>query len=111
MDMFDRLVLTESLNVQLVVVEIARNLCLEHPSARKSSRCVSVQLEAHANEHSEPSEEERLSEDIDQLFELTRIIVLVVAGLVPGLANDKSRGKRFALMFALTVQFATNWMM
>jgi HEAT repeat-containing protein 5 len=41
MDMFDRLVLTESLNVQLVVVEIARNLCLEHPSARKSSRCVS----------------------------------------------------------------------
>jgi hypothetical protein len=40
MDMFDRLVLTESLNVQSVVVEIARNLCLEHPSARKSSRCV-----------------------------------------------------------------------
>jgi len=35
MDMFDRLVLTESLNVQAVIVEIARNLCLEHPSARK----------------------------------------------------------------------------
>jgi hypothetical protein len=35
MDMFDRLVLTESLGVQSVIVEIARNLCLEHPSARK----------------------------------------------------------------------------
>jgi hypothetical protein len=35
MDMFDRLVLTESLSVQAVIVEIARNLCLEHPSARK----------------------------------------------------------------------------
>jgi hypothetical protein len=35
MDMLDRLVLTEALNVQAVIVEIARNLCLGHPSARK----------------------------------------------------------------------------
>lgn len=35
MDMLGRLVLTEPLNIQHVVVEIARNLCLEHPSARK----------------------------------------------------------------------------
>jgi HEAT repeat-containing protein 5 len=34
MDMLDRLVLTEALNVQSVIVEIARNLCLGHPSAR-----------------------------------------------------------------------------
>jgi hypothetical protein len=34
MDMLDRLVLTEALNVQAVIVEIARNLCLGHPSAR-----------------------------------------------------------------------------
>ena len=33
-DMLDRLVLTEALNVQAVIVEIARNLCLGHPSAR-----------------------------------------------------------------------------
>ncbi|KAF2398248.1 ARM repeat-containing protein [Trichodelitschia bisporula] len=75
MDMFDRLVLTEALNVQAVVVEIAKNLCLAHPSARIG----------HA------PEEEKLSEDIDQLFELTRIIVLVIGGLVPNLAEDKSR--------------------
>jgi hypothetical protein len=50
---------------------------------------------------SEPSEEERLSEDIDQLFELTRIIVLVIAGLVPGLANDKSRGGRSFACFTI----------
>lgn len=37
-------------------------------------------------------EEEKLSDDIDQMFELTRIIVLVLAGLVPNLTEDKSRG-------------------
>lgn len=35
MDMLDRLVLTEGFNVQTVIVEIARNLCLGHPSARQ----------------------------------------------------------------------------
>jgi hypothetical protein len=40
---------------------------------------------------SEPAEEQRLSDDIDQLFELTRIIVLVLAGLIPNLTDDKSR--------------------
>jgi hypothetical protein len=40
---------------------------------------------------SEPTEEQRLSDDIDQLFELTRIIVLVLAGLIPNLTEDKSR--------------------
>lgn len=38
MDMLDRLVLTEGLNVQTVIVEIARNLCLGHPSAKRSQR-------------------------------------------------------------------------
>jgi hypothetical protein len=48
---------------------------------------------------SKPVEDERLSEDIDQLFELTRIIVLVLAGLVPKLTDDKSRGMRKYLSF------------
>lgn len=34
MDMLDRLILTEGLNIQAVIVEIARNLCLGHPSAK-----------------------------------------------------------------------------
>ena len=77
MDMLERLVLTEALNVQSLIVEIARNLCLGHPSARKSVTA--------------PVEDDKLSEDIDQLFELTRIIVLVLAGLVPNLTEDKGR--------------------
>jgi hypothetical protein len=33
-----------------------------------------------------------LSEDIDQLFELTKIVVLVLSGLVPGLEESNSKG-------------------
>lgn len=40
MDMLDRLVLTEGLDVQEVIVEIARNLCLAHPSAQRGQRSV-----------------------------------------------------------------------
>ncbi|KAK4165348.1 armadillo-type protein [Cladorrhinum sp. PSN259] len=74
MDLLDRLVLTEGLDVQGVIVEIARALCVVHPAARKKD-------EADNNE---------LSEDIEQLFELTRIIVLVLSGLLPGLSESSS---------------------
>ncbi|SCV25881.1 related to rat omega-conotoxin-sensitive calcium channel alpha-1 subunit rbB-I [Fusarium fujikuroi] len=70
MDLLDRLVLTESLDVQGVIVEIASVLCIAHPSARR-----------HATEEGD------LSDDIDQLFELTRIIVLVLTGLLPNLSE------------------------
>jgi len=36
MDLMDRLVLTENLEVQTEIVEIAHNLCVSHPSARKA---------------------------------------------------------------------------
>ena len=71
MDLLDRLVLTEGLDVQGVIVEIARALCVAHPSARKK----------------EQPEDGDLSEDIEQLFELTRIIVLVLSGLLPNLTE------------------------
>ncbi|KAK4044717.1 Pof6 interactor protein 1 [Parachaetomium inaequale] len=71
MDLLDRLVLTEGLDVQGVIVEIARDLCLAHPAARKQ----------------EEADNGELSEDIEQLFELTRIIVLVLSGLVPNLSE------------------------
>ncbi|WAO88329.1 Hypothetical protein NCS54_00567000 [Fusarium falciforme] len=70
MDLLDRLVLTEGLDVQGVIVEIASVLCIAHPSARR-----------HATEEGD------LSDDIDQLFELTRIIVLVLTGLLPNLSE------------------------
>ncbi|KAI1504241.1 armadillo-type protein [Biscogniauxia marginata] len=72
MDLLDRLVLTEGLDVQGVIVEIARALCVAHPSARKQ----------------EQPEDGDLSEDIEQLFELTRIIVLVLSGLLPNLTES-----------------------
>ena len=72
-ELFDRLALTEGLDVKMIIVEIARNLCLTHPSA-------AVDEEAG----------EDLSEGIEQLFELTRIIVLVLASVLPNLAEHTS---------------------
>ncbi|KZF21359.1 HEAT repeat protein-like protein [Xylona heveae TC161] len=77
MDLFDRLVLTEGLDIQAVIVEIARNLCVEHPSAKKA--------------HEPSSAGDNLSEEIEQLFELTRIIVMVLAGLLPNLTDPSSK--------------------
>lgn len=74
MDLLDRMVLTETLGVQAIIVEIARNLCIVHPSARQGEEA--------------PVNGETLSDDIEQLFELTRIIVLVLAGLIPGLSDS-----------------------
>lgn len=70
MDLLDRLVLTDGLDVQIVIVEMARALCVTHPSARRQA-----------------SDEGDLSDDIEQLFELTRIIVLVLSGLLPNLSE------------------------
>ncbi|GME34728.1 Armadillo-like helical protein [Neofusicoccum parvum] len=79
MDMLDRLVLTEGLDVQAVIVKIARNMCLAHPSAQRALNA--------------PNGEETLSDDIEQLFELTRIIVLVLAGLIPGLGDNNTQAR------------------
>jgi hypothetical protein len=73
MDLLDRLVLTEGLDVQGVIVQIARGLCISHPCATKP----------------DDVEEGELNEDVEQLFELTRIIVLVLAGLLPNLIEPE----------------------
>ncbi|CRK37837.1 hypothetical protein BN1723_018656, partial [Verticillium longisporum] len=62
----------EGLDVQGVIVEIARALCVSHPSARKKNA----------------ADDGNLSDDIEQLFELTRIIVLVLSGLLPNLTGE-----------------------
>jgi len=72
-ELFDRLALTEGLDVQMIIVDIARNLCLAHPSAA---------VDEEGGEY--------LSEGIEQLFELTRIIVLVLASVIPNLAEHTS---------------------
>ncbi|EEA26898.1 hypothetical protein TMatcc_004818 [Talaromyces marneffei ATCC 18224] len=73
-DTLDRLVLTEGHNIQTVIVEMARNLSLDHPSAKGGQ-----------------DRAENLSDDIEQLFELTRNIILVLAGLLPNLGDSSSR--------------------
>ena len=73
-DAFDRLAMLGGLDTQTVLVEIARNLSLDHLSAK-----------------AENDRNGKLSEDIDQLFELTRIIILVLAGLIPTLKDSPSQ--------------------
>ncbi|MCJ1385140.1 hypothetical protein MMC17_008259 [Xylographa soralifera] len=70
MELFDRLALTEGFAVQGAIVEITRKLCLTHPSIEEGTE---------GDEH--------LSDDIEQLFELTRIIVLVLANILPNLGE------------------------
>ncbi|KIX10527.1 uncharacterized protein Z518_01610 [Rhinocladiella mackenziei CBS 650.93] len=68
-DTLDRLALTSTRETQSVLVEIARNLSLDHLAAKSHDR------------------DEKLSDDIEQLFELTRIIILVLTGLIPTLED------------------------
>lgn len=77
MDLLDRLVLTEGLAVQSAIVNISRALCVEHPAARKK-------------DGKDGKSGDGLTEDIDQMFELTRLIVLVLAGLLPNLVDSKT---------------------
>lgn len=74
-ELFDRLALTEGLVVQSVLVDIARTLCITHPAAAKEDTSSD------------------LSEDIEQLFELARIIVLVLTNVLPNIAEPKSASR------------------
>ncbi|KAI9741971.1 MAG: hypothetical protein M1834_000360 [Cirrosporium novae-zelandiae] len=71
-DLLERLAMTEGPGTQGIIVDIARNLCLDHPSVKGSH------------------DRENLSEDVEQLFELTRIIVIILAGLEPELSGAHS---------------------
>lgn len=73
---FDRLALTEGLAAQSILVDIAKALCITHPSAVEDG-----------------SSSSDLSDDIEQLFELARIIVLVLTNTLPNIADPKSAPK------------------
>ncbi|KAJ9641160.1 hypothetical protein H2204_002838 [Knufia peltigerae] len=75
-DTLDRLALTSTRDTQSVLVEIARNLSMDHLVAKSQDR------------------DEKLSDDIEQLFELTRIIILVLTGLVPTLEDPPGSAVR-----------------
>ena len=76
-EILGRLALTEGLDVQAVIVNIVRDLCLTHPSA------ASHKDNHHAN----------LSDDVEQLFELARIIVLILTRAVPNLGEQLTPGQ------------------
>ena len=76
-DTLDRLALTTDHDTQMVLVDISRNLSLNHISA-----------------NSDTDRNEKLSDDIEQLFELTRIIVLVLSGLIPTLEDPPAAALR-----------------
>ncbi|EDN08637.1 conserved hypothetical protein [Histoplasma mississippiense (nom. inval.)] len=71
MDTLDRLVMTEGSSVQTVIVQMARDLALHHHSALNNQ-----------------PRSDNLSDDIEQLFELTRNITLVLTGLLPNLGES-----------------------
>jgi HEAT repeat-containing protein 5 len=77
MDTLDRLALTEGLAIQNALVEITRGLALDHQTAKVGSE-----------------RDEKLSDDIEQLFELTRVMILVLAGLIPPLDQSSNRPSR-----------------
>ncbi|KAL8734547.1 MAG: hypothetical protein Q9166_001447 [cf. Caloplaca sp. 2 TL-2023] len=74
-EVFDRLALTEDLAVQTILIDIAKTLCLTHPSA------------------AEEETSSDLTEDIQQLFELARIIVLILTNTLPNIADPKSTSR------------------
>ena len=69
-DSLNRLALTEGSAIQTVIVEIVRNMTLGHPSAKSAQ-----------------DRNDKLSDDIEQLFELTRIILLVLGDLLPNMTS------------------------
>ncbi|GBF62184.1 pof6 interactor protein [Trichophyton mentagrophytes] len=75
-DTLNRMVMTENLTIQSVIVQIVRSLSLHHPSATRESTST-----------------EHLSDDIEQLFELTRNIILVIAGVLPNLGESSPKAR------------------
>ncbi|EEP78677.1 conserved hypothetical protein [Uncinocarpus reesii 1704] len=75
-DALDRLVMTEGHNIQSVIVEISRNLALHHQAAMRTELRT-----------------DSLSDDIEQLFELTRNIILVLAGILPNLSDSSPKAR------------------
>ncbi|KAL8922563.1 MAG: hypothetical protein Q9208_005066 [Pyrenodesmia sp. 3 TL-2023] len=84
-ELFDRLALTEGLAVQSVLVDIAKTLCITHPSAGVE------------NTSSD------LTEDVDQLFALARIIVLVLTNTLPNIADPKATPRALLAADAVSV--------
>lgn len=73
MEILDRLALTEGLGIQDALVRIARGLGISHQAAQAGS-----------------DRDDKLSDDIEQLFELTRVMILILAGMIPSVDQSST---------------------
>ncbi|BFZ62403.1 hypothetical protein YB2330_003497 [Saitoella coloradoensis] len=94
-DLFDRLVLLEGGNVQSAIVHIACNLAKNHPFTRLLEN---NEGRAHS---------EGLSDEVDQLFELERIVTLALVQQIPSLHDKNDVSLRRGAYTADAVQRAT----
>lgn len=78
-DTLDRLVLTGTVAEQQLVVDIACRLCIHHPD---NARQV-------PNSPDEAPGSEVLSERVDQLFELIRVVMLSLTNILPYLVDEE----------------------
>lgn len=84
-ELLDRLALTEGVAIQEVLVDIAKTLCITHPSAGDDDASI------------------ELSEDVDQLFALAKIIVLIITNALPNIAEPKTAPREFLADDAVSV--------
>lgn len=83
-DVLDRIILTGSLEEQKVIVSIVAEMCINHPGS--------------ANNHAlgtdkSSAESDQITESVDQLFELFRVVMLCLTNIFPFLANSEQRPK------------------
>lgn len=81
-DILDRVVLTGNINEQQAVVDIAYRLCMNHPGNIANNAASDL--------------DDGLSENVDQLFELVRVAMLVLTTLFPYLADSQQPGPSFS---------------
>lgn len=73
-DVLDRIVLTGTIGEQQAVVDIAHLLCIHHPGNVSNNAATDL--------------EDGLSENVDQLFELVRVVMLVLTTQFPYLSDS-----------------------
>ncbi|KAK9249219.1 hypothetical protein V1506DRAFT_527389 [Lipomyces tetrasporus] len=73
-DLFDRTILTEGYLCQEPLIEILKNLCLNHPASRRM-----FDTDINGND--------MISDGLNQMFELLRGVVLILTQIYPALAE------------------------
>ncbi|KAK9239667.1 armadillo-type protein [Lipomyces kononenkoae] len=73
-DLFDRTILTEDYNCQAPLIEIIKNLCINHPASNKT---YDADLDGSDN----------INDGLNQMFELLRGVILILTQIYPAVAD------------------------